>query len=177
MYDNFEKLVKTRQSCRDFSDKPVEKEKLDKLMDLARLTPSACNSQPWTMHCVHTKEAVDAVRECLQFQGHNPFLSGAKAFIALSEKQATLKSFVSGRFDRNRFVKYDIGELVAYLTLGAKALGLETCIIGWMDEEKLASVLELSDEQVCTIVIAIGYSEIPVREKVRKSSDEVIKYL
>ncbi len=177
MYGNFEKLVKIRQSCRQFSSLPVEKEKLDKIMELARLAPSACNSQPWTMHCAYTEEAVNAVRECLQYQGHNPFLSDAKAFIAVSEKHATLKSFVTTKFDRNRFVKYDVGELIAYVTLGAKAIGLETCIIGWMDEEKLASVLGLGEDEICHVVVAVGNSDIPVRDKVRKDKEEVIKYL
>ncbi len=177
MYDSFEKLVKTRQSCREFSDRPIEIEKLEKISELAKLCPSACNSQPWIMHCVHTPENVEKVRECLQAQGHNPFLSGAKAFICVSEKQAILKSFVVSKFNRNRFVKYDVGELVAYITLTAKSLGLETCIIGWMDEEKLAKVLDLNEEQVCQVVVALGYSDIPVREKTRKDSQEVIKYL
>ncbi len=175
MFENFEKLVKTRQSCRDFSDKPVEKEKILKLAKLAMLAPSACNSQPWKMYCVTDMDKVKAVTKCLQEKGRNTFLSGAKAYIAVSEKQATLKPDVEKIFDGYHFVKYDVGELIAYLTLGAKALGLETCIIGWINHEALREELEMPENEACNVVIAFGYSDIPVRDKARKAEELIIK--
>ena len=45
----FENLIKTRQSCRDFNEKEVSAETLEKIAELAMLAPSACNSQPWKM--------------------------------------------------------------------------------------------------------------------------------
>ena len=63
------------------------------------------------------------------------------------------------------------------MTLGAKANGLDTCIIGWMDEEKLKDALSLADNEVCTMVVAVGYSDTPIREKVRKDKSEKIKYI
>ena len=177
MYKEFEKLALNRQSCREFSDKPIEKETLDKIMQLAMLAPSACNSQPWKMICAFNEESVKSVRENLQIAGRNTFLNGAKAFIAIAEKVATLKPDTMKRFDRNRFVKYDVGELIAYLTLGAESLGVSTCIIGWMNEEKLATTLNLDQDEICRVVVALGYSDIETRDKVRKEKEEVISYL
>ena len=177
MFESFEKLVKERQSCRDFSDKPIEKETLDKIMELSMLSPSACNSQPWKMLCACQNDGVTAIKECLQERGHNKFLDGAKAFIAVVNKTATLKETIQSKFDRNRFVKYDVGELIAYITLTAKSLGVDSCIIGWMNEEKLASVLGLEENEKCELVVALGYSDIPTREKVRKNKEDIIKYL
>lgn len=177
MFDNFEKLVKIRQSCREFLDKEIEQVKLDKIMETAMLAPSACNSQPWKMVCAVKKDSVKAVCNCLQEKGHNKFLSGAKAYIAVVNKNATLKDTIQSKFDRNRFVKYDVGELVAYITLTAKSLGIDSCIIGWMNEEKLYSVLELEENEKCEIVVALGYSDIPIREKSRKPKEEIIKYI
>ena len=177
MFEYFEKLVKQRQSCRDFSDKEIEKEKLDKIIDTARLAPSACNSQPWKMVVVTKKDNVNTVCECLQEKGHNKFLSGAKAYIAVVNKNAKLKDTIESKFDRNRFVKYDVGELIAYITLTAKSLGIDSCIIGWMNEEKLYSVLGLEDNEKCEIVVALGYSDIPTREKIRKDRADVVKFL
>lgn len=177
MLNNFETLALARQSCREFSDKVLEKETLDKIMQIAMLAPSACNSQPWRMVCAFEKTSVDAVCDCLQEKGHNKFLSGAKAFIAVVNKNATLKDTVQSKFDRNRFVKYDVGELIAYLTLGAKDLGVDSCIIGWMNEEKLSSVLGLEENEKCEIVVALGYSDILIREKKRKTKEEVVRYI
>ncbi|MBQ8427335.1 MAG: nitroreductase family protein [Clostridia bacterium] len=177
MFDNFKNLVFARQSCREFSDKQIERDKLDKIMELSMLAPSACNSQPWKMVCAVQKDSVKAVCECLQEKGHNKFLDGAKAYVAVINKNATLKDTVQSKFDRNRFVKYDVGELVAYITLSAKSLGIDSCIIGWMNEEKLASVLGLEQNEKCEIVVALGYSDIPTREKKRKDKEEIIKYI
>ena len=74
-------------------------------------------------------------------------------------------------------MKYDVGELVAYLTLGAKAMGLETCIIGWINHEMLKAELDMPENEICNVVVAFGYSDIPVREKARKSEEIIIKEL
>lgn len=174
MYNKFVELVKTRQSCREFNDQPVDKNEVMEIAELAMLSPSACNSQPWKMYVVTDEDRLNAVAESLQERGRNAFVSGAKAFIAVSEKQATLKPDIEKKFDRNHFVKYDIGELVAYLTLGAKAKGLETCIIGWINHDKLKTALGMPDGEVCNIVVAIGKSDIPVREKARKPKENII---
>ena len=174
MYNKFVELVKTRQSCREFNDKPVDANVVEEIAELAMLSPSACNSQPWKMYVVTDENKVGLVAESLQERGRNAFVSGAKAFIAVSEKQATLKPDVQKKFDRNHFVKYDIGELVAYITLGAKAKGLETCIIGWINHDKLKTAIGMPDDEICNIVVAIGNSDIPVREKARKDKEQII---
>lgn len=174
---DFKELVLKRQSCREFLDKQIEKEKLDEIMQTAMLAPSACNSQPWKMVCAVNSDSVNAICECLQEKGHNKFLSGAKAYIAVVNKGAKLKESIESKFDRNRFVKYDVGELIAYVTLTAKSLGIDSCIIGWMNEEKLASVLGLEENEKCELVVALGYADIPTREKVRKAKEDIIKYI
>ncbi len=176
MYNEFKQLVGIRQACRDFNDKPVDKKEIVELAELATLAPSACNSQPWKMYVVTEKAGVEAVAESLMERGINKFLSGAKAFIAISEKTPRLRPDAEKRFNRDFFVKYDIGEVVAYLTLGAKAKGLDTCIIGWINHDKLGKAINLPQDETCNIVVAFGYSDTPLREKLRKPlEDTVIK--
>jgi len=174
---DFLELAKKRQSCRDFLDKALEKETLDKIMETAMLAPSACNSQPWKMICVQKEDNLKEVCESLQVNGHNAFLTGAKAFIAVVDKVMPLKPTVEKKFDRNRFIKYDVGELIAYITLSAKDLGVDTCIIGMMDEERLYKALGLEENEICTIVVALGYSNIETRPKTRKPKESIIKYI
>ena len=174
MENYFEKLVLSRQSCRDFNDKPLEKEKVDKIVELAMLSPSACNSQPWKMYVITEESKLGAVAASLQDKGHNLFTSGAKAFIVLAEKDATLKETISSRFSSDFFVKYDIGELTAYITLAAESLGVSSCIIGWVNQENLKSAIGLADGEVANIVVALGYSDIPVRNKKRKALEEIV---
>jgi nitroreductase len=63
---DFETLVKTRQSCRDFNGEKVTKEEIDKILEIAKLTPSACNSQPWKVYVALSSEKVKQVAPILQ---------------------------------------------------------------------------------------------------------------
>lgn len=177
MENCFKQLVLSRQSCRNFNDKPIEKQTVLDIAKLAMLAPSACNSQPWKMYVVTDLDKVNGVAKSLQDYGHNTFTDKAKAFIVLTEQQATLKESVSQRFSRNHFVKYDIGELTAYITLGAQSMGVSSCIIGLINQEKLRNVLNLKEDEVSNIVVALGYSDIAVRNKIRKSESDVITLL
>lgn len=173
-FENFSNLVLQRQACRKFQNKTVEQEKLDAIMELALLAPSACNSQPWKLVCVTSKPSVDSLRKCLQSCDHNKFLDNVTSFIAIIDEDAVLRADVDSAFSNNRFVQYDVGELMAYLTLGAKSIGLDTCIIGWMDEKEMPSILGLNSNEVCRIVVAVGYSDDKLRTKIRKSKEQKI---
>ncbi len=175
--ENFESLIKARQSCRDFNDKPIDRETVIKIAELAMLAPSACNSQPWRMYCVTEIEKVKEVCAAVQERGHNKFASGAKAFIVVCDKNATLRPGTEQKFDRNHFVKYDVGELVAYITLAAESMGVASCIIGWINYADLKRTVGYPDDEVCNIVVALGYTDTPVRPKIRKDKAEIIKIL
>lgn len=172
----FERLIKERQSCRSYLPKPVEKEKLEAILSAGRLAPSARNTQPWKLY-VATGNRAKAVAECTQDLGFNQFASDAPAFIIVTETGSAIKSGGHGRFAPNRFVEYDIGEMVAYLTLAARDQGLGTCIIGWLNAEKLQAVVGYSSEETCSLVIAVGYSDAPLREKVRKPLEEIVTFI
>ena len=175
MKETFSKLVNTRQSCRDFNDLPLSAQTVKEIAKQAMLAPSACNSQPWNMYVVTSPERVEKTAVALGVNGHNKFLSKAKAFIVLAEKAAVLKPGV--KLDRYHFVKYDIGQLSAYITLTAKSFGVETCIIGMVDQNLIGDAVGLKDGELCNIAIALGYSDCALRTKIRKPEEEVITLL
>ena len=172
---DFEKLILARQACRKFRDEPVEKEKLEKIAEAGRLAPSACNSQPWHIHVIRGEKAAE-FSACLRDFGMNQFTKNVTSFIAVSELNAKLVIGSSLKYDKNHFVKYDIGEVVAYITLAAEELGVSSCILGWLNNKKIAELLNFESEEVCNIVIALGYSEIAKREKSRKAFSDVVKW-
>ena len=73
---DFMELASQRQSCRDFSDKPVEHEKLIRCVEAALLTPSGCNSQPWSFVVVEEPAKVKSIAPLTQAMG-NAFVSKA----------------------------------------------------------------------------------------------------
>ncbi len=174
-FEQFSELVLNRQACREFNGKKIDKQTLKKIAKLARLAPSACNSQPWTMYCVTDQSKIQEITEALTENGRNAFLKNATAYVAIGEKARALKPDITAKFTDGFFVKYDVGELIAYITLGAKAIGIDSCVIGYVNSEKMKASLSLLDGEECLIVVALGYSDIPTREKIRRAEDEVIK--
>lgn len=177
MFDNFSKLVLARQSCRDFSDKPLEKETIEKILSLSMNAPSACNSQPWKVYVVTKEDMLKDVAKSMQDLFMNKFLNKAKAFLVLAETEAKLKTGASLKFGSDHFIQYDIGELIAYITLSAESLGVSSCIIGWLNEDKLRKAISMPENEKCNVVIALGYSDIEKRKKMRKDQSQTIEFL
>ena len=176
-FSSFKDLALNRQSCRDFSDKEIDLEKLKSAISTALLAPSACNSQPWKIYCVVSAEKMPLVLESLTEMDRNLFLKKAKAFLVIAETEAVMKEDVKKRFSIDRFVKYDVGQLIAYLTLALKENGLESCIIGWVNTAKLKRAVGMPDNQNSSIVIAVGNSDTPVRKKVLKAQTETLEII
>ncbi len=171
---SFNELIKIRQAYRSFSDKPIAKDLLYDIIAMAKNAPSACNSQPWRVYITYTQEENVKMRESLQDNGRNVFLDTAKAFIAVYKNEAIkLNLGAESKFSLLHFVEYDIGEFVAYLTLAAKNKGVDSCIIGWVNNEKLNETFSLNGK--CDLVIALGYAkDDKVRTKKRKDLKEII---
>lgn len=175
---DFIELAQHRQSCRNYSAKPVEHEKLVKCVEAARLAPSACNSQPWSFVVVEKPETVAEVAKCGQQMGINSCLSSAQAFIIVLEQHAVLMPNLRKMLDSQYFAKGDLGAATVSICLEAESLGLGTCIIGIYDREALCKLLDLPKETKFAAYIAVGYpAENAVRPKVRKPLDSLVKFV
>lgn len=151
---DFQDLIHKRFACRAYAPKRVEKTLLYEIIGNALMAPSAKNSQPWSFYVSTTEEENEKIRACLTDSGRNPFLASAPAFIAIFETEPD--TIACEKYGNDRFVKYDIGEVTAYLTLAAKDRGLDSCVIGWINEERLRDVTGV--QKPCGIVIALGYA-------------------
>lgn len=175
--ENFMDLMTRRQSCRNFNGEDVEREKLEQLVEAFRLSPSACNAQPWKV-IVATGENAKQVRECVQEAGRNKFTDNCPAFAVIVEEHAVLKPAVAEKFHSQAFAQIDIGIATAHYCLAATDLGLSTCILGWMNEEKLKSALQIAPEKTVRLVLATGYAaaDDTLREKKRKPTNEIAEF-
>ena len=171
-------VIKSRQSCRKFNGEKPPLELLNEIAELSLLCPSACNSQPWKIYLAYTDDIVKGVAKSLQDFGMNKFASKAGAFFVVADQTAKLAPGATIRFNTNHFVKYDVGELIAYLTLICKDKGLETCILGWVNAKTLANYVPFEKGEESNIVIAVGYSnDTTIRKKSRKTASEKVKVL
>lgn len=175
--ENFMDFMQRRQSCRNFNGEPVEREKLEKLVEAVRLSPSACNAQPWRV-IIATGKTAELVRKSVQLGGRNKFTDNCPAFAVMVEEHATLKPAIAEKFHSQTFAQLDIGIATAHYCLAATDLGLSTCILGWMDEEQMKEILGIAPEKRIRLVLATGYSaqDDPLREKKRKSVEDIAEF-
>ena len=174
---NFTEIATHRQSCRSYdSNRAVEPEKLEAVLEAARLAPSACNGQPYHF-TVCTGETALAVAGATMKKGANPFANQAPVLIVVSEAPYVRSAAFGARVLGNDYRSMDIGIAVAYLTAEAAVQGLGTCILGWFDDKQLRSICGL--ENPVRLVITLGYpkEDDPLRPKIRKDRDELISFL
>ena len=174
---DFKLIAQNRQSCRSYDPtKAVEKEKLDAVIEAARLAPSACNAQPYRI-TVCTDNAAKEVAKATQGMGMNKFATQAPVMIVLSEGSYNTTAAAGSKIKKNDYRSIDIGILTAYITAQATSLGLSTCILGWLDDKQIRKICSL--DSPVRLVIALGYASEndKLREKKRKQIDEFVNYI
>ena len=174
---DFLELANLRQSCRSYDEnRDVEPEKLQAILEAGRLSPSACNGQPYHITVCRGEKAKQAAA-AVSGMGMNKFAAQAPVLLLLSEEDYNKSAAIGAKLKKNDYRSLDIGILTAYLTAEASSLGLSTCILGWLDSEKLQAMANL--KHPVRLVIALGYAKEGdvQREKKRKALSELVSYL
>ena len=174
---DFLEIAKARQSCRNFDpDRPVEKEKLEKIIEAGILSPSACNGQPYHF-TVCEGEAAKKVAKCTTDIGINKFAYEVPVMLVISEEPYSKMAAMGAKLKHNDYRSIDIGIAAAYITAEATAQGVESCILGWITDEKIREICGV--ENPVRLVIALGYAkpDDKFRNKKRKSFDELVTFV
>lgn len=174
---NFTEIAENRQSCRAYNpDRAVEEEKLDRILASARLSPSACNGQPYHI-TVCKGEAAKKVAKATQGMGMNKFATDAPVLLVLSEKPYVASAALGAKVKGNDYRSIDIGILSAYITAEATAQGLSTCILGWLDDAEIRKICGL--DAPVRLVITLGYAkdDDKLRTKKRKDMEELVSVI
>lgn len=173
---NFSEIAVNRQSCRSYnSERAVESEKLAAILESARLSPSACNGQPYHI-TVCRGESAKEVAKATMGMGMNSFAKDAPILLVISEKPYVKSAALGAKIKDNDYRSIDIGILAAYITAEAAAQGLSTCILGWLDDEKIRKIC--AHDGKTRLVITLGYAKEgdKLRDKKRKAIDELVSY-
>ena len=171
---NFAEIANTRQSCRKYTDKPVEEEKLTAVLEAARLAPSACNGQPYHFTVCKGQKAKEAAK-LVTGLGMNKFAARAPVLILISGGPYVKTAALGSRLKGIDYRSIDIGIAAAYLTAEATVQGLDTCILGWLDGEKLQKLA--GTDYPVQLVITLGYGCDPARKKIRKDLHTLVTIL
>ena len=176
---NFFELVNKRQSDRGYIDKSVSSDDIKKIIECARVAPSACNSQPWTFVVVDDKDICEKIAKRVYdpLIGINKFALTAPVFIAIVAEKRNLTSGIGGIVKGVDYTSIDIGIASEHICLAATELGLGTCMMGWFKEKHIKETLNIAKGKEIKLVISLGYVQNEKnRKKVRKNINEILKF-
>lgn len=161
------KAIKERRSIRNYQDKPIEAEKLQAVLEAARLAPSARNAQQWKFIVVQDKKQREKMAAATRYK----FIADAPVLIAgvSLDPKGLMRCGVPT-------YAVDLAIAMTNITLAAQALGLGTCWIGGFDQEAAKEVLKVPDKYKIVELMPLGYPAENPPARDRKSLSEIICY-
>ncbi len=166
-------LIKTRQSIRSYDrNKPVQRERILKILEAGRLAPSAVNYQPWEFLVVLSPEMLEKVKKCYP---RDWFLNAPCVIVIKGSKKESWK-----RKDGYDSIETDLAIAMTFIILAATNEGLATCWIAAFDEKALREALDLTDHEVVYAITPLGYPEenfTPEKKKDRKPLEKIVRFI
>ena len=172
-------LVRRRQSVRGYTPRPVEKEKIQRCLEAARLAPSACNAQPWTFIVVDDADLKNRLADLTadRWLPLNHWTKQAPVHVAVVVEQAGLTARIGAKVKKKSFPWIDLGIAAEHFCLQAAADGLGTCMLGWFKEDKARDLLNIPDGKRLGLIITLGYpADDAIRPKSRKDISRVVRW-
>lgn len=171
MNKDFLTLATERYSVRKFSDRPVEQEKLDKILEAGKVAPTAVNSQPQKIYVAKTPEAIEALNTV------SPCLYGApQCFVFCYNDQTVCK-----RGENSTYGEIDVTIVLTHMMLQAQELGIGSCIVGYFDQQKIKEVLNIPEGIHPILIMPFGYAAQDAKPSPRHSEyrplSETVEYL
>lgn len=171
MIMDFLELSKLRYSVRGYSSRPVPEDLLGKVLESARVAPSAVNKQPWKFVVVRSEEAKSRLRGCYDREW---FATAPLYIVVCGDHSASWKRPADGK----DHCDIDVAIATEHITLAAASLGLGTCWVCNFDVPSCKGVLGLSDEWEPCVIIPIGFpASESVPQKNRKDLSEIVSYI
>ena len=165
---DFMKLAKERYSCRKFSDKRVEKEMIDKIIEAGRIAPTAVNRQPFKIFIMNSEHAKTMVRE------NTTCTFNADCFLIMGYKDD--EGWIR-KYDDKNFSEIDAVIAATHMMLEIQDLGLATTWVGYFNEPKLKrNFPEMKDYKLIAI-FPVGYAAddaIPSENHFKRKTTEMI---
>jgi len=147
--DSFLNLARNRFSCRTFQKKEVPKELIEKVLEAARVAPSAVNNQPWYFIVLSEDSLKKMIATCYP---RNWLESAPIIIVACGDHNRSWR-----RADGKDHCDIDLAIAIDHITLAASDNGLATCWVCKFDAMKCSSLLELPAHITPIALIPIGF--------------------
>jgi nitroreductase len=165
----FLELARSRYSVRGYRPDPVPRDVLERLLEAARLSPSAANRQPWHMIVLDDPALIQQLKDVYP----SPWLRQAPVVIILClDPEAAWTRSQDGR----KYVEVDAAIAMDHLTLAAADEGLGTCWIAAFQVQPLRQLLGVPDEVEPFLIVPLGYPSTEPTSRQRKPMDQLVHW-
>ncbi|MFB3896438.1 MAG: nitroreductase family protein [bacterium] len=161
--------ITTRRTIRRYQQKPIDEKILKKLVNAARLAPSAANLQPCEYIIATDKPVIDQIFPCLKWAGYIAPAGNPKE----EERPVAYLIVLLNRNWRKEGGEVDAAAAIENILITAMEEGIATCWLGAIDRDKLRQVLNVPEYCAIDSVVALGY---PLEKSVVEESDDTVKY-
>ena len=166
---DFENVIRERKATRKFSDKPVEQEKLEKILEAGRVAPTAKNIQPIKIYVVKSEDGLQKMDKATKCRYGAPIV-----LLVCGDKE---KSYVK---DGSPIYQMDASIVATHMMLEATNVGLDNIWIELFDGEILRNEFDIPDNLIPVCLVPIGYKSklCPPSpfHKIRKDIDKIVEY-
>lgn len=161
-------VIKKRRSIRKYQQIPVENEKIIKIVEAARLAPSASNRQPWRFVAVSDKNLNQKIaKEALGIM-NKWALSAPLLIVGCTFKSSIITHYLGEAISRINYHLIDVSIAMEHIVLTAEELGLSTCWIGWFNGRKIKKILDIPLTWNVAAVLTVGYADPQFNPKPQK---------
>lgn len=166
----FYQVLRSRRSVRQYADKEIPREALDRILETGRLSPSAANGQPWSFIVIskgHPKWT--ELHEAFYKDGFR------KAPVVIAACAQPAKAWVR-KEDSSNYAWVDVAIAVTEMILAATAEGIGACWVASFDLAKARKILNVPDGTEIVTLLTLGYPTEPldIRKKDRKYMDQIL---
>ncbi len=168
----FKDVVKNRYSCKKYSDKPIENERLQAVLEAGRLAPTAKNLQEQRIYVIQSEEMLKKIDECTVCR------YGAPVVVAVAYDNSNVYTYPGDKYNSGA---EDVTIVATQMILAAYDEGLGSCWLNRFDPDETARILGLPENEVIVMLMDLGYpaegaGPLP-KHFDRKPLEETVTYL
>ncbi len=160
--------IRARRNVRDYADRAIAPENLDRILEAARRSPSSMNEQPWDFVVLEDRARLARLAQVWRYGAHLAGAAAAIAFVAASTADP----------EQRDTIQFDMGQATMSVMLAAADLGIGSCHSAVGDQVVVRELLDLPTDRECILLLSLGYPAsrplAPIERPSRRVFDEVV---
>ncbi|MGM9551363.1 MAG: nitroreductase family protein [Clostridia bacterium] len=169
---DFLKLAEERYSVRKFTDEPIEKDLLDKILKAGHVAPTACNYQPQRIFVINSPEGIEKLKDCTRCH----FDCTAALLVCYNKDECWVR-----KYDGKASGVIDASIVTTHMMMEATSLGIGTTWVMHFNPEKITKAYNIPENIIPVALLVMGYPSEDAKpiemHSQFKNADEIVKYI